>query len=817
MIKLYFKIAIRNLLKYRAQNIISVVGLAVGIFCFTVCMYMVRFIVDADRFYDNDGRIAVLGLYTVDDEGSKEYEFNGATHVGLGEELRGKDINGVEAVAAVWTADNVYKYKVSFDSGKEWIYRLRALEVDAFYKKVFTPTIVAGSWEAASKVQNSLVMSRTTAENLYGSVEEAMGKRIVLVGKKKSSPGGGSAGRSSSGSASGMSSGREVSYTVGAVMEDLPLNNSYCFLQHVDMLVMNDSEGCFNNPWYWKHATYTVDNYLLIKESSSVEEVNEELARLYKTYKSRYSGANCKLDCRIFPVDGVIMEDLTVPLISGVGILILLVAFINMFYLLVGSFFNRTKEYSLMKLLGSNKKRIFMLLFIECILMVLCSAFILFWFIEIFGNKLSFSIDVEEIIFNFDKALMYLQAFEYIALTVLLCAVLSGVVTIYISRISVCSGIYGGERRVGKHIWRNVSMGVQFVICWIFIILAISCSLQSRKVITSVYNTLSMKQKREILNVPLNYDNLNRHERAMLMEKIRGIAGVKDIMQNWNGLVAWLETPGFPENSRVSVVAVPRNFFEFMNIPLEQGRALENENDVVLDRIYFDGRIYDKNSDNGIYGVKGRYYNQCGTCAAFYSNVYDGNFGTAYILQTPDAPVSKCLVKCEPGMMEDVKAEIEKLLKEFMPSNETPHINLLTEEIVRTQPLESALSGITFFFALIAIAITLLGVYSSITIDTARRQKEVAIRKVYGAGLPQIMLLFGRLYISLLGVTALVSLPMLYAVIHYFEGQYTVFFNYGFLFWLCIFVGVSLLVLFTIIFKILQVASQNPAEVLKRE
>lgn len=39
------------------------------------------------------------------------------------------------------------------------------------------------------------------------------------------------------------------------------------------------------------------------------------------------------------------------------------------------------------------------------------------------------------------------------------------------------------------------------------------------------------------------------------------------------------------------------------------------------------------------------------------------------------------------------------------------------------------------FFAIVSIIITLLGVYSSITLDTERRQKEVAIRKVNGAGM----------------------------------------------------------------------------------
>ena len=44
MILHYIKVAFRNLWKYKAQNIISVIGLAVGLLCFSVCMYCSRFV-----------------------------------------------------------------------------------------------------------------------------------------------------------------------------------------------------------------------------------------------------------------------------------------------------------------------------------------------------------------------------------------------------------------------------------------------------------------------------------------------------------------------------------------------------------------------------------------------------------------------------------------------------------------------------------------------------------------------------------------------------------------------------------------------------
>ncbi|MBL3945516.1 ABC transporter permease, partial [Bacteroides thetaiotaomicron] len=71
------------------------------------------------------------------------------------------------------------------------------------------------------------------------------------------------------------------------------------------------------------------------------------------------------------------------------------------------------------------------------------------------------------------------------------------------------------------------------------------------------------------------------------------------------------------------------------------------------------------------------------------------------------------------------------------------------------------LKDIILFFSVVSLIITLLGVYAAITLDTERRQKEVAIRKVNGAGMKQIIMLFARLYMLLLIITAILAFPVI--------------------------------------------------------
>ena len=65
----YLIVAFRNLLKYKTQNFISIVGLAVGLFCFCICFYISRFVGSIDTCFENHERIA--DIYLTDEGGER--------------------------------------------------------------------------------------------------------------------------------------------------------------------------------------------------------------------------------------------------------------------------------------------------------------------------------------------------------------------------------------------------------------------------------------------------------------------------------------------------------------------------------------------------------------------------------------------------------------------------------------------------------------------------------------------------------------------------------------------------------------------------
>ncbi len=91
MIRHYIKTAFRNLLKYKAQNIISIIGLSVGILCFSICLYCSRYINSTDKCFTHWERIADINMHT-----SKGDLWSG-TSASLIESLRQLQFQEVEA------------------------------------------------------------------------------------------------------------------------------------------------------------------------------------------------------------------------------------------------------------------------------------------------------------------------------------------------------------------------------------------------------------------------------------------------------------------------------------------------------------------------------------------------------------------------------------------------------------------------------------------------------------------------------------------------------------------------------------------------
>ena len=176
-----------------------------------------------------------------------------------------------------------------------------------------------------------------------------------------------------------------------------------------------------------------------------------------------------------------------------------------------------------------------------------------------------------------------------------------------------------------------------------------------------------------------------------------------------------------------------------------------------------------------------------------------------------------CYLKCGKGQADEVRRRVEALLKQTFPYTVEPQVTTFLDDIEKEQGIESMLKGIVLFLAVVCVVVTLLGVYAAITLDTERRRKEVAVRKVNGAGVRQIMWLFARTYVWIGGVAAVLAFPLVYALLSLWQRLYSIFFHYGLVFWVCVLLSVAAVTALTVVSRIVRIARVNPAEVIKSE
>lgn len=69
MIYHYFKIAFRNLLKYKTQSIISIIGLAIGFTCFALANLWIHYEMTYDNYHKDADRLYLLYYKVVSDTG----------------------------------------------------------------------------------------------------------------------------------------------------------------------------------------------------------------------------------------------------------------------------------------------------------------------------------------------------------------------------------------------------------------------------------------------------------------------------------------------------------------------------------------------------------------------------------------------------------------------------------------------------------------------------------------------------------------------------------------------------------------------------
>ena len=130
---------------------------------------------------------------------------------------------------------------------------------------------------------------------------------------------------------------------------------------------------------------------------------------------------------------------------------------------------------------------------------------------------------------------------------------------------------------------------------------------------------------------------------------------------------------------------------------------------------------------------------------------------------------------------------------------------------------EENLSRLLIAVTLVCILIAVFGVYSIITLACRQRRKEIALRKIHGAKLRDILGMFVREYGLILVISSFVAFSVGYIIMHGWLEQYVKRTSLSLWVFVLIFVVTALLIALCVGSRVLSTARENPADVVKSE
>ena len=159
---------------------------------------------------------------------------------------------------------------------------------------------------------------------------------------------------------------------------------------------------------------------------------------------------------------------------------------------------------------------------------------------------------------------------------------------------------------------------------------------------------------------------------------------------------------------------------------------------------------------------------------------------------------------------------VDKTIKELFPSSDDVEIYYLNEYVEGLYKETKKVTVLIGMFGLVAIVIALMGVFGMVMFETQHRQREIAIRKVYGATSAEIIKMLARRYAAIVCVCFVVAAPVAWLISTRWLEQFANKVSMPLWLYVAVLAVVLLLTTAIVVFRSWRAATENPADVVKR-
>lgn len=780
MIRHYLKVAFRNLMKYKTQSLVSIIGLAVGFTCFALSVLWIRYEMTYDNFHEGANRIYLIRAHYTNQPG-----ISNSTPYPLMEYLQEK-MPEIEDITTLSTS--YVKFRLG-DNEQD----VGMIAADSTFMNFFGVQLLKGTVNFLKSGSPEVAITEEFAQRLFGKEEDALGKEVE-IGRRSCKIGA---------IVSGWSHHSNIPYSVLTSARHYPRWGS-----SDEQLFIRVREKVDMNVFQTKMSAIRINE--IDKES--------ELSDLFITRISalRYSDYVDKAD--------VIISFSYIFYFSLAGGLVIICSLFNYLTLYVSRLCMRSREMALRKVNGASNKALSMQFAIE-LLLILCVALL--------GGLLLIEVSMSQFIefTQIESGSYYGEIAVYLLVVIMLSFLFAQIPLLYFRRRTLQETINGNTVTTRPYLFRKIGIVVQLIVSLTFIF----CTFVIMKQLYFLKNTDLGMERHNVANVALWNGDIKQW-----VEKINALPMVTQSLTpmyfpiiptgpmmyveitDWDGLSSTTE-------KKVSIGMMPakEEFFKFYDLKLLEGEFISEKNqwnEVVIDestcRRFGWKHGLGKNFTYHYNGSQDMMYKVIGVVKDFsYRSPTSAPGLIAF--QHPKAQEyllnrASILFKFKEGTWHECREAIETLHKEEFPN---AHLRLFNDEEEYGKYLrsENALMKLLSFVSLVCVLISIFGIFSLVTLSCEQRQKEIAIRKVNGAQIYHILQMFFREYLLLLVIAAIIAFPMGYFLMKNWIESYVRRTTINSWIYVVIFVVVALLILLCVVWRVWKAARQNPAEVIKNE
>lgn len=801
MLRNYFKVAFRTLLRNRSYAAINIFGLALGIAGATMLMMYVSYELSSDQHHrDSDSTYRLVT--EVQDGDTRQY---GANFTPLGPVLN-------EEMPEVANQLTIYQNRsqINFRMGDQRITEESWFMADQNFFEFFDFELLAGQKETVLSEPKSIVLSQSLARKYFGD-EEPIGKLIEEFDWGE--------------------------FRVTGIFKDIPQNSHLQFDLIIDKHFRND-ETWQNQLIDWE--SLSAHTYIKVPGKDGISSLEAKMPALLEKYLGENAAA---ISVGFQPMEAIHFGSADIRLglddnqgnsadmyiFSSIALFLLIIAAVNYTNLATSKALFRSKEIGVRKVVGAHKSQLMVQFLAESLLITLVALVLSVGLIDLtlpyFNNITgrSFQMDINGLA----------DFLPMLLLTTLVVGLLSGVYpALFVTRFQPAKVLKGTITTDGKSSLKRFLVVVQFGLSIVMIIATLVISGQMNYIRKSDPGFSTQG----ILVVDINsaYARRDFKEAKAAFEAVPGVAKA----------AAASRVPG--EWKRINEVDLTTSLEgEILNPMKSFYMSFDADMQEVFDFKLVDGNYFsgDDTADsakvllNATAAMALGLENPLGSMVRVYRTeertinarvigiVEDFKFQSFHSTIAPLVigswnngirVIDYFALKLETNALADVIKGVTKVHDTFDPAT-TIEYNFLDTKLQNKYESEQRTSGIFKAGAGLSILVACLGLFGLASFTVQQRKKELGIRKVLGANSWNIFYLLSSSFTKLIIIALFIAVPIAYVLMSSWLDNFAYRMPLGADNFVIAGLSVILLAVLTISYLSIKAVVTNPVDSLRSE